>query len=82
MSTYVFHVPDLVFALDQLKNYNAQKEFYLTDCPGILRAAGKPVVALPVLKPCEALSVNNMAELRNVENEMRRLASHARAENL
>jgi bifunctional UDP-N-acetylglucosamine pyrophosphorylase/glucosamine-1-phosphate N-acetyltransferase/UDP-N-acetylglucosamine pyrophosphorylase len=82
MSTYVFHVPDLVFALDRLKNYNAQKEFYLTDCPGILRAAGKPVVALPVLKPCEALSVNNMAELRNVENEMRRLASHARAENL
>jgi bifunctional UDP-N-acetylglucosamine pyrophosphorylase/glucosamine-1-phosphate N-acetyltransferase/UDP-N-acetylglucosamine pyrophosphorylase len=77
MSTYVFHAPDLRFALDRLKNENAQKEYYLTDCPGILRAAGKRVLALPVLQPCEALSVNNMAELRIVESEMRKLASCA-----
>jgi bifunctional UDP-N-acetylglucosamine pyrophosphorylase/glucosamine-1-phosphate N-acetyltransferase/UDP-N-acetylglucosamine pyrophosphorylase len=75
MSTYVFNAPDLVFALDRLTNNNAQKEFYLTDCPGILRSAGKQVAALPVLKPCEALSVNNMAELRVVEDEMRKLIS-------
>jgi bifunctional UDP-N-acetylglucosamine pyrophosphorylase/glucosamine-1-phosphate N-acetyltransferase/UDP-N-acetylglucosamine pyrophosphorylase len=77
MSTYVFNAPDLVFALDRLENNNAQKEFYLTDCPGILRAAGKRVLALPVLKAREALSVNNMAELRIVESEMRKLGSCA-----
>jgi UDP-N-acetylglucosamine diphosphorylase/glucosamine-1-phosphate N-acetyltransferase len=82
MSTYVFNAPDLVFALDRLKNENSQKEYYLTDCPGILRSEGRRVLALPVLKPCEALSVNNMAELRIVEDEMRKLATHARAENL
>lgn len=73
MSTYVFHTPDLVYALDRLTNQNAQQEYYLTDSPAILRTAGKRVLALPVLRPCEALSVNNMAELRVVEDEMRRL---------
>jgi bifunctional UDP-N-acetylglucosamine pyrophosphorylase/glucosamine-1-phosphate N-acetyltransferase/UDP-N-acetylglucosamine pyrophosphorylase len=77
MSTYVFNAPDLIFALDRLTNNNVQKEYYLTDCPGILRSAGKPVAAMAVLKPCEALSVNNMAELRIVEDEMRKLASCA-----
>jgi bifunctional UDP-N-acetylglucosamine pyrophosphorylase / glucosamine-1-phosphate N-acetyltransferase len=81
MSTYVFNPPDLLFALDRLTNDNAQKEYYLTDCPGILRAAGKQVKALAVLKPCEALSVNNMAELRIVEDEMRKLATAGQAEN-
>jgi bifunctional UDP-N-acetylglucosamine pyrophosphorylase/glucosamine-1-phosphate N-acetyltransferase/UDP-N-acetylglucosamine pyrophosphorylase len=82
MSTYVFDSEDLLFALEQLKNDNAQKEYYLTDCPGILRRAGKKILALPVLKPCEALSVNNMTELGVVENEMRKMGCYARAENL
>jgi bifunctional UDP-N-acetylglucosamine pyrophosphorylase/glucosamine-1-phosphate N-acetyltransferase/UDP-N-acetylglucosamine pyrophosphorylase len=77
MSTYVFRGPDLLYALDHLKNDNAQKEYYLTDCPGILRTAGKKVLALPVLKPCEALSVNNMAELRVVEEELKRQGAGA-----
>ncbi len=72
MSTYVFHGPDLVPALDQLGNDNQQGEFYITDCPGILSSARKDVRALPVLKPCEALSINNMAQLKVVEEEMRR----------
>ncbi len=73
MSTYVFGCRDLVYALDRLKNENAQKEYYITDCPGILKAAGKKILALPVLQPCEALSVNNLAELRIVEDEMRKM---------
>jgi bifunctional UDP-N-acetylglucosamine pyrophosphorylase/glucosamine-1-phosphate N-acetyltransferase/UDP-N-acetylglucosamine pyrophosphorylase len=73
MSTYVFDGVELYATLDQLTNDNQQSEYYITDCPGILRQAGKDVRALPVLKPCEALSVNNMAQLRIVEDEMRKL---------
>jgi len=76
MSTYIFSGPDLLYALDHLKNENRQKEYYLTDCPGILRAQGKLVQALPVLQPCEALSINNMDELAEVEAEMRKLGYH------
>ncbi|HEY2414177.1 MAG TPA: NTP transferase domain-containing protein [Pirellulaceae bacterium] len=73
MSTYVFAGPELVHALDQLKNDNEQGEYYLTDCPGLLRSEGKLVEALPILQPCEALSINTPDELKQVEAEMRRL---------
>ena len=73
MSTYVFDAAELRATLDKLTNDNKQGEYYITDCPGILRGEGKDVRALPVLKPCESLSVNNMAQLAIVENEMRKL---------
>ncbi len=73
MSTYVFDAESLVLALGQLTNNNRQGEYYLTDCPGILLAAGREVAALPVLKPCEALSVNTPEELALVEAELRRM---------
>jgi len=73
MSTYIFHTPDLLSSLGQLRNTNNQREYYLTDCPGILRKAGRDVRALPILEPCEALSVNRPEELAAVEAEMRRL---------
>ncbi|MDP7379455.1 MAG: NTP transferase domain-containing protein, partial [Pirellulaceae bacterium] len=57
MSTYLFRPEHLLWALGQLKNNNRQGEFYLTDCPAILLGAGRKIDALPVLKPCEALSV-------------------------
>jgi bifunctional UDP-N-acetylglucosamine pyrophosphorylase/glucosamine-1-phosphate N-acetyltransferase/UDP-N-acetylglucosamine pyrophosphorylase len=72
MSTYVFDCRPLLFALSQLRSDNQQGEFYITDCPGILKAAGYAVRALPVLKPCEAMSVNNLDELAAVETEIRR----------
>lgn len=73
MSTYIFSGPELLHALDLLKNDNRQKEYYLTDCPGILKSEGKRVEALPVLQPCEALSINTIDELAQVEAEMRKL---------
>jgi bifunctional UDP-N-acetylglucosamine pyrophosphorylase / glucosamine-1-phosphate N-acetyltransferase len=73
MSTYVFGGPDLLEALDRLQNNNRQKEYYLTDCPGILKREGKRVEALPILQPCEALSINTIDELAQVEAEMRKL---------
>lgn len=73
MSTYVFESSDLLWALDQLTSDNAQREYYLTDCPGVLKKAGKTVLAANVLQPCESLSINTPAELSIVEDEMRKL---------
>jgi bifunctional UDP-N-acetylglucosamine pyrophosphorylase / glucosamine-1-phosphate N-acetyltransferase len=73
MSTYLFEGRDLVDTLGKLTNENRQREYYITDSPGILKAAGKKVFAWPILQPCEALSINSVAELQVVEKEMRRL---------
>jgi bifunctional UDP-N-acetylglucosamine pyrophosphorylase/glucosamine-1-phosphate N-acetyltransferase/UDP-N-acetylglucosamine pyrophosphorylase len=73
VSTYVFDSQDLLWALDKLTDQNAQREYYITDCPAILLAAGKQVGADKVLQPCESLSINNPDELALVEVEMKRL---------
>jgi bifunctional UDP-N-acetylglucosamine pyrophosphorylase/glucosamine-1-phosphate N-acetyltransferase/UDP-N-acetylglucosamine pyrophosphorylase len=73
LSTYVFRPDALLSALQQLTANNVQGEYYLTDCPGVLKAAGESVVALPALQPCETLSINNLAELAAVEAEMKRM---------
>jgi bifunctional UDP-N-acetylglucosamine pyrophosphorylase/glucosamine-1-phosphate N-acetyltransferase/UDP-N-acetylglucosamine pyrophosphorylase len=73
MSTYVFDCPELLHALDRLQPNNNQGEYYLTDCPGILQREGERVEALPILKPCESLSINTIDELAQVEAEMRKL---------
>ncbi len=70
VSTYVFDSQELLWALDQLRADNSQREYYITDCPAILLAAGKGVAALNVLKPCESLSINSPEELAEVEAEM------------
>ncbi|HEX6964109.1 MAG TPA: NTP transferase domain-containing protein [Lacipirellula sp.] len=71
VSTYVFDAQELLAALDRLRADNSQREYYITDCPAILLAAGKKVEALPILKPCEALSINNLEELAHVEIVMK-----------
>jgi bifunctional UDP-N-acetylglucosamine pyrophosphorylase / glucosamine-1-phosphate N-acetyltransferase len=73
MSTYLFQAADLLWALSRLGNSNAQGEFYLTDCPEILCGAGRSVEALPVLQPCESLSINTIRELSIVETKMREM---------
>lgn len=73
LSTYVFHAPRLLEALNQIRADNAQQEYYLTDCPGVLLAGGKDVRALDILQPCEALSINNIDDLRAVEQELTRM---------
>jgi bifunctional UDP-N-acetylglucosamine pyrophosphorylase/glucosamine-1-phosphate N-acetyltransferase/UDP-N-acetylglucosamine pyrophosphorylase len=73
LSCYVFNAPDLVHALDQIRADNAQGEYYVTDCPGVLMGEGRDVRALNILKPCEALSINNRDELVAVEAAMREM---------
>lgn len=70
MSYYLFDSRELWHALDQVRNENAQGEYYITDCPGILKAEGKDVRALCALAPCETLSVNTVDELAHVEKEL------------
>ncbi len=77
MSTYIFECRDLRSALDQIRPNNAQGEYYLTDCPSVLLAAGRPVDALPVLKPIESLSINTPEELAVVEEAMRKLQAES-----
>ncbi|MFO0911916.1 MAG: NTP transferase domain-containing protein [Pirellulales bacterium] len=70
MSTYVFDCQRLLGVLGRLGNDNRQGEYYITDCPGLLKRDGLTVRALPVLQPCEALSVNNLRDLAVVEAAM------------
>ena len=67
----------MLASLDAIDNTNAQGEYYITDCPGLIMAAGKEVMALDVLKPCESLSINTMKDLAVVEAEMERLQANA-----
>ncbi|TWT88410.1 Bifunctional protein GlmU [Pseudobythopirellula maris] len=70
MSTYVFDSAALLTSLESLTTENAQREYYITDCPRILKDSGAQVRALAALKPCEALSVNTLDDLKAVEAEM------------
>lgn len=79
VSTYVFDAQELLTALDQLRADNSQREYYITDCPAIMLREGKQVTALPVLQPCEALSINSPAELAMVEAELQRMSGQPSA---
>jgi bifunctional UDP-N-acetylglucosamine pyrophosphorylase/glucosamine-1-phosphate N-acetyltransferase/UDP-N-acetylglucosamine pyrophosphorylase len=72
LSTYVFRPDALLAALERLTANNAQGEYYLTDCPSVLKSAGERVEAHCLLQPCEALSINTPDELKVVEAEMRK----------
>lgn len=74
VSTYLFDSLQLLGALEQLTDKNAQGEYYITDCPAVLLAAGKRVTAEKVLRPCESMSINNTDELALVEAELLRMA--------
>ncbi len=70
MSYYVFDSAALWESLDQVTPSNAQGEYYITDCPGILKAAGRDVRARCVLAGEETLSINTPEELAAAERAM------------
>ena len=78
VSTYVFDAAELLKSLDGLSDDNAQREYYITDCPAILLGQGKRVEALPVLESCESMSINSMDELAQVEAELKRQEAAAK----
>lgn len=74
--TYVFHVPALLSVLNELNQDNAQGELYLTDVPTLLKARGLRVGLCDTCSPDEMLGVNTVEQLQQVEDLLRREASH------
>ena len=72
VGVYVFDSKKLFAALSQLKNDNAQQEYYLTDVPAILRREGGRVGACCACEGAELIGVNTVEQLRMVEEELKR----------
>ena len=68
---YAFDCKSLLTALDQLKNDNAQKEYYLTDVPEILRDAGKRVAVYTRTLNEQIIGVNTPEQLAMTEQFLR-----------
>ena len=68
---YCFAIPDLALIIDQLSATNAQKEYYLTDCVGLLRNQSKRVVAVLCENASEVSGVNSRSELADLERMVR-----------
>jgi bifunctional UDP-N-acetylglucosamine pyrophosphorylase/glucosamine-1-phosphate N-acetyltransferase len=69
---YAFDGPALLWALDEIQPNNAQNEYYLTDCPAVLKHVGRTVVASPRFDLHEAIGVNTRAQLAEVERSIQR----------
>lgn len=66
-SIYCVKAAELLFALSRLKNENKKGEYYLTDIYGILRAAGKKVVAVQAVTAEDVLAINSRDQLAQVD---------------
>lgn len=80
MSTYVFAARDLLRALARLTPDNAAGEYYITDCPGLLRAEGGVVEAVACLDQSETLSVNTPEQLAAVAAALKNGISPAKVD--
>ncbi|MFD0591100.1 bifunctional UDP-N-acetylglucosamine diphosphorylase/glucosamine-1-phosphate N-acetyltransferase GlmU [Paenibacillus sp. GCM10027627] len=69
--TYCFHNQKLFEALAQVKNENAQGEYYLTDVIGLLKAAGEVVQGFCTDDVTEAIGVNDRVALADAERFMK-----------
>jgi bifunctional UDP-N-acetylglucosamine pyrophosphorylase/glucosamine-1-phosphate N-acetyltransferase len=69
-SYYCFRTEDLLFALSRLKNDNKKGEYYLTDTYGILRDAGRKVVAVQAVAAQDVLGVNDREQLAAIDEIM------------
>ncbi|TKI58022.1 bifunctional UDP-N-acetylglucosamine diphosphorylase/glucosamine-1-phosphate N-acetyltransferase GlmU [Brevibacillus antibioticus] len=59
-------------ALAEVKNDNAQGEYYVTDVVGILREAGEKVVGYEAVDPEETMGVNDRVQLSEAEAYMKK----------
>ena len=70
-SYYLFNNKILFDALQKVRPDNVKKEYYLTDALSIIIAAGHKATAIPAVRPEEAMSANNKAQLSRVNKIMR-----------
>ena len=67
---YVFDCRKMFDALKQIRNDNAQGEYYLTDTIALIKEAGGRVDAVPVSDITEIMGVNTKAQLAEAEKIM------------
>ena len=72
---YMFRTEALYRHIDALRPNNAQGEYYLTDMAELLRNAGERVVALETEDATEVLGANTIAEMMQLDAEMRMAAA-------
>ena len=66
-SYYCVRSDDLLFALSRVRNENKKREYYLTDIYGILRQAGRKVVAVQAVTAEDVLAVNDREQQAQVD---------------
>lgn len=71
---YAFDATALLSALDRIRPDNNQAEYYLTDCPLVLKRDGKTVAAAKVFNVVEAMGVNTRAQLADVTKAIQQTA--------
>ncbi|MSR63635.1 MAG: bifunctional N-acetylglucosamine-1-phosphate uridyltransferase/glucosamine-1-phosphate acetyltransferase [Planctomycetes bacterium] len=78
LGVYAFARADLERCLPRLTNHNTQGEYYLTDVPAMVLAAGGRVRALELEDEREAIGVNTIEHLSEARRELqwRILAAH------
>ena len=64
---YVFDRAAVIDALARVTDHNQQGEFYLTDTIGLLKAEGRPILALKADDAREVLGVNTVEQLAEAE---------------
>jgi len=69
---YCFDNQKLLQALSKVTNENAQGEYYVTDCIGILRDAGEKVAAFVAADADETMGVNDRVQLSMAEAYLRK----------
>ena len=67
---YAFDCKALLESLDELKNNNAQKEYYLTDVPAILRDHGQRVAVYTAELNEQIIGVNTPEQLKMTEEHL------------
>jgi bifunctional UDP-N-acetylglucosamine pyrophosphorylase/glucosamine-1-phosphate N-acetyltransferase len=68
---YCFQISELAGVVNQLSDGNAQKEYYLTDCVGLIRERDLKVSAVICDEPLEVSGVNSRVELAQLEKILR-----------
>jgi bifunctional UDP-N-acetylglucosamine pyrophosphorylase/glucosamine-1-phosphate N-acetyltransferase len=78
LGVYAFRRADLEAYLPKLTNQNAQREYYLTDVPALVLAAGGTVQTLALEDEFEGIGVNTIEHLSEARCELQRriLAFH------
>jgi bifunctional UDP-N-acetylglucosamine pyrophosphorylase/glucosamine-1-phosphate N-acetyltransferase len=69
---YCFDTAKLFDSLSKIGNHNAQGEYYLTDVPGVMRAAGELVSIYKHGESSEIEGVNDRMQLAELDRSIRR----------